>query len=63
MKKQKVRITKCDSATAWYASAIGREYEVYDCWKNDFVLSEDYDLGHKAMWRHILKSDCKVIGG
>lgn len=54
-----VRIISRQSESVWYS--LG---EVFLCFEfgSDYVLKKDYDLGDHAMWRHINKSDCKVLG-
>jgi hypothetical protein len=49
------------SPFSWYANLAGERFEVYDLWRDSFVLVEDYDRGHNATWRHIAKQDCVSI--
>ena len=60
MKIVNVQIVKATVATCWYAGLVGRVFEVY---KNhrDYILKEDYDRGHKAIWRHIAFDDCEEV--
>ena len=44
----------------WYHSLKGMVFRVYDN-RRDYILKEDYDLGHHAMWRHISKPDVLVV--
>lgn len=39
---------------------IGETFEVYDNGR-DYVLAEDYDRGHSAMWLHIAYDDAVVV--
>ena len=45
----------------WYAGLEGEFFKVYTD-KRDYILKEDYDRGHRAIWRHIFKGDAKVVG-
>ena len=57
-----VKITAAPLATEWYAAYVGHEFEVYEeAYGDSYILKEDYDLGHRADWRHIMKNDCEVI--
>ena len=57
-----IEIIKCDLRTVWYFGLEGERFKVYKSTK-DYILKEDYDLGHKACWRHIKFDDCMVIEG
>lgn len=58
----RVKIIKCDEPLAWYYDLISYipVFEVIE-WGEKYVLKEDYDRGHNAYWRHILKEDCKLV--
>ena len=56
---REIKIVKCSYPEAWYADLIGETMVVYEDRKN-FILKEDYDLGHKAPWRHIDFKDCEM---
>ena len=58
----KVKIIKCSGDDYWYKDLVGVEFEVIDkITSQDYILKEDYDLGHKACWRHIYIKDAEVI--
>lgn len=61
MKQKRVKITKCSGKGYWYKNSIGNEFDVYDTGVKGFVVKSDYDLGHRAQWRHIDRRDCKTI--
>lgn len=58
----RVRIISCDLKTAWYYDHAGDIYDVVSGGTEDYILAEDYERGYKVIWRHILKSDCQIIG-
>ena len=57
MNKLQVTIT---NGRGWYEGLEGETFEVYDNHGRDFILVEDYDLGHDALWLHIDTEDCVV---
>ncbi len=60
MRLTKVRILKCKEPAAWYAKLTGHTFDVYDD-RKVFLLKEDYDRGHDAIWRYIAKEDCEEV--
>ena len=60
-KSLSVKITQCTGAPeAWYAELIGQVVEVYKD-TSDYILREDYDRGHEAIWHHIPFADAEAI--
>lgn len=58
---RKVKITKCSYPQAWYNDSIGEVFTVYQTiFGKDYILKEDYDMGHNTLWRHIDIKDCEV---
>lgn len=58
MKRLNITITKCSGQHYWYKDLIGQKFNVLDnVGRKDYILSEDYDKGHNAIWRHIDKED------
>jgi hypothetical protein len=57
MKKLNVTITM---GHGWYTDLEGVTFEVYDNYGKDYILVEDYDLGHDHYWRHIDRDGCVV---
>lgn len=55
-----VRIVKARMPSYWYASLEGMTFKVYDNGR-DYILKEDYDLGHRCPWRHMDKGDVEVV--
>lgn len=58
MNIQQVRIT---TGNGWYTDLEGEVFTVYDNCGRDFILCEDYDLGHDHYWRHIDNGDCELV--
>lgn len=58
----RVRITKCGRRNWWYASQIGKEFDVNDPGpRMDFILWEDYQGDKEGPWRYIAQEDCEII--
>ena len=58
MRILKVEVIKADSPSYWYSGLEGETFTVYDN-RRDYILKEDYDRGHHAIWRHLEKEDVK----
>lgn len=59
MKELQVQIIKGERS-CWYHDLVGRVFTVYEN-RRDYILKEDYDRSHRAVWRHILKEDAKTF--
>lgn len=60
MEQVTVQITKAELPTYWYAGLEGETFVVYKD-RRDYILKEDYDRGHEAVWRHIPFGDCEEV--
>jgi len=60
MRELKVEVIKANSLSCWYSGLEGNVFTVYDN-RRDYILKEDYDRGHRAIWRHLDKEDVKSL--
>jgi len=59
MKVTRVKIIKCSGPEYWYKNSIGETFEVYVDGHRGYIVKEDYDLGHRTQWRHLMDDDCE----
>lgn len=55
-----VRIMHCDYSHWWYYDFVGLTIDVV-FGLDDYIVFDDYLLGHNKGWRHIEHDDCMVI--
>jgi hypothetical protein len=60
MEVKTVLIVNAKAPPCWYAGLEGEVFEVYKGRQN-YILKEDVDRGHSAMWRHMDFDDCEEI--
>src|ERR1700694_595516 len=62
-KRLNVKILKgSEYPECWYRNLVGEEFDVIDEGRREnYIVAEDYLLGHNAAWRLIEKAHCEIL--